>query len=116
MAAHAREPFARTNSYTIPDVIFEQYNRVTSYTLMGLFPEIRQAWVTVDNRLYMWDYATQAGFRGYEDQPNTISAVRMLKPKPGTRGRGEAIRRSANGPYRCVSNQRGLHYRRGHDG
>jgi len=82
--AHAWEPFVRINSHTIPDVIFEQYNRVTSYTLMGLFPEIKQAWVTVDNRLYMWDYATQTGFMGYEQQANTITAVRMLKPKPGT--------------------------------
>lgn len=51
--------------------------------MMGLFPEIKQAWITVDNRLYLWDYATQSGFQGYEGQNNNIHCVRLLKPKPG---------------------------------
>ncbi|KAA8902246.1 Non-repetitive/WGA-negative nucleoporin C-terminal-domain-containing protein [Sphaerosporella brunnea] len=80
---YAWEPFVQTNNHTIPDAIFEQYNRSTSHTQLGLFPEIKQAWITVDNRLYMWDYATQTGFQGYEQQPNAITAVKLLKPKPG---------------------------------
>ncbi len=24
---------------------------------MGLFPEIRRAWLTIDNRLFLWSYA-----------------------------------------------------------
>lgn len=83
-ATHAPEPFIRTATHTIPDAIFEQYNRVTSHTLMGLFAELKQAWITVDNRLYMWDYTTQTGFQGFEGQPNTITCVRLLKPKSGT--------------------------------
>jgi nuclear pore complex protein Nup155 len=81
--AYAWEPFQRINNYTIPDAIFEQYNRATSHTLMGLFAEIKQAWITVDNRLYMWDYQTQSGFQGFEGQSNTITSVRLLKPKRG---------------------------------
>jgi nuclear pore complex protein Nup155 len=79
----ASEPYSRINNYTIPDVIFEQYNRATSHTKMGLFADIRQAWLTVDNRLYLWDYQTQSGFQGYEEQAHTITCVRILKPKPG---------------------------------
>ncbi|KAI5788369.1 Non-repetitive/WGA-negative nucleoporin C-terminal-domain-containing protein [Geopyxis carbonaria] len=82
-ATHAPEPFIRTATHTIPDAIFEQYNRVTSHTLMGLFAELKQAWITVDNRLYLWDYATQTGFQGFEGQSNTITCVRLLKPKSG---------------------------------
>jgi nuclear pore complex protein Nup155 len=80
---YAWEPFVQTNNHTIPDAIFEQYNRTSSHTRLGLFPEIKQAWITVDNRLYMWDYTTQTGFQGYEAQPNAITAVRLLKPKQG---------------------------------
>lgn len=80
--AYAWEPFVRSNNYTIPDAIFEQYNRATSHTMMGLFPEIKQAWLTVDNRLYLWDYETQGNFQGFEGQSNTIVCVRLLKPKP----------------------------------
>ena len=41
--AHAWEALVRINSHIIPDVIFERYNCATSYALMGLFPEIKQA-------------------------------------------------------------------------
>src|SRR5690554_164622 len=79
----APEPYIRTATHTIPDAIFEQYNRATSHTLMGLFAELKQAWITVDNRLYMWDYASGSGFQGYEDNGNTITAVRLVRPKVG---------------------------------
>jgi nuclear pore complex protein Nup155 len=51
--------------------------------MMGLFAEIKQAWITVDNRLYLWDYQTQSNFQGFEGQSNTITCVRLLKPKSG---------------------------------
>lgn len=50
---------------------------------MGLFAELKQAWITVDNRLYMWDYASGSGFQGYEDNSNTITAIRLVTPKMG---------------------------------
>ncbi|KAL7276341.1 hypothetical protein RUND412_000680 [Rhizina undulata] len=79
----AWEPFQRTLIHTIPDSIFDQYNRATSYTNMGLFTELKQAWLTVDNRLYLWDYATQSGFQGYEAQPNNITCVKLVTPRKG---------------------------------
>ncbi|TGZ83606.1 nucleoporin-domain-containing protein [Ascodesmis nigricans] len=81
--SYAPEPFIRSAQHVIPDSIFEQYNLATSHTLMGLFPDLKQAWITVDNRLYLWDYASGSGFQGYEAQPNNITAVKLLKPKPG---------------------------------
>ena len=79
-------PFKKVNTYHIPDAIFEQYNQAQCHTMMGLFTEIGYAWMTVDNRLYMWEYATGNGFQGYEAQPNTITAARLLKPRPGLLG------------------------------
>ncbi|KAF8437373.1 Non-repetitive/WGA-negative nucleoporin C-terminal-domain-containing protein [Terfezia claveryi] len=75
-------PFKKVNTHHIPDAIFEQYNQAQCHTMMGLFTEIGYAWMTVDNRLYMWEYATGNGFQGYEAQPNTITAARLLKPRP----------------------------------
>lgn len=76
-------PFDRTALYSIPDAIFEQYNQTECHTIMGLFAPIGQAWMAVDNRLYLWDYTTQKAFQGYEQQPHNITCVKLLKPKPG---------------------------------
>ncbi|KAI5811602.1 Non-repetitive/WGA-negative nucleoporin C-terminal-domain-containing protein [Peziza echinospora] len=76
-------PFKKTNSYHIPDSAFTQYNNMQCHTIMGLFTEIGTVWMTVDNRLYMWDYATGGQFQGYEEQPNPITCVKLLKPRSG---------------------------------
>lgn len=80
---YAPEPFYRVAQHMLPDSVFDQYNSASNSTLMGLFPEVKQAYITVDNRLYMWDYATGTEFQAYESQPHTIVAVKMLKPKAG---------------------------------
>lgn len=70
--------------YDIPDAIFEQYNRAEVSTMMGLFAELNHAWVTIDNALYLWDYTNpNPEMKGFEDQPNTITAVELVVPRPG---------------------------------
>lgn len=70
--------------YNIPDQIFEQYNRAQVSTSMGLFAELRHAWVTIDNALYIWDYThPNPQLVGFEDQPNSITTVKLAKPRPG---------------------------------
>ena len=75
--------FKKVNTHHIPDAIFEQYNQAQCHTMMGLFTEIGHAWMTVDNRLYLWEYVSGGQFQGFESQPNTITCVRLLKPRPG---------------------------------
>ena len=51
---------------------------------MGLFAELNQAWFTIDNALYMWDYTSPSPqFLGFEAQPNNITAVSLAVPRPG---------------------------------
>lgn len=51
-------------------------------TNMGLFAEINHAWVTIDNQLYLWDYTHPSpDLIGYEEQPNTILSVKLVKPR-----------------------------------
>jgi len=80
----AWSPFQRTKMYDIPDRIFEQYNMAEVSTMMGLFAELNHAWVAIDSALYLWDYTDpNAEIIGYEDQPNNITAVKLVVPKPG---------------------------------
>ena len=51
---------------------------------MGLFAELNHAWVAIDNCLYLWDYThPNPELIGYEDSQHTITAVKLVAPKPG---------------------------------
>ncbi|KAE8354090.1 Non-repetitive/WGA-negative nucleoporin C-terminal-domain-containing protein [Aspergillus coremiiformis] len=77
-------PFQKVKMYNIPDQIFDQYNRAQVSTSMGLFAELNHAWVAIDNALYIWDYThPNPQLVGFEDQPNSINAVKLGKPRPG---------------------------------
>ncbi|KAI9368699.1 Non-repetitive/WGA-negative nucleoporin C-terminal-domain-containing protein [Aspergillus egyptiacus] len=77
-------PFQKVKMYNIPDQIFDQYNLAQVSTTMGLLAELNHAWVAIDNALYLWDYThTNPQLVGFEDQPNSINAVKLAKPRPG---------------------------------
>ncbi len=70
--------------YPIPDSIYDQYNKANISTMMGLFSELNHAWVTIDNALYIWDYTvTSPEIVGFEEQNNSITAVKLVKPRAG---------------------------------
>lgn len=70
--------------YDIPDKIFEQYNRAQVSTMMGLLADFNHAWIAIDNALYLWDYThPNPTLIGFEEQPNTITAVRLVVPRAG---------------------------------
>ncbi|KAI5862066.1 nucleoporin-domain-containing protein [Durotheca rogersii] len=77
-------PFQKTHMHPIPQTILEQYNRAEVSTMMGLFAELNHAWVTIDNCLYLWDYThPNPELIGYEDSQQSITAIRLVEPKPG---------------------------------
>jgi len=83
-AQSAWAPFQRAKIYAIPDKIFAQYNRAQVSTAMGLFADVNHAWVSIDNALYIWDYTLpNADLIGFEEQNNTITAVRLVVPRAG---------------------------------
>lgn len=70
--------------YSIPDQIFDQYNLAQVSTSMGLFAELNHAWVAIDNALYLWDFThPNPPLVGFEEQPNSINAVKLVKPRAG---------------------------------
>ncbi|KAI1334484.1 Non-repetitive/WGA-negative nucleoporin C-terminal-domain-containing protein [Xylariaceae sp. FL0016] len=77
-------PFQKTKSYDIPQSVMEQFNGAEVSTCMGLFAELNHAWVTIDNCLYLWDYThPNPELIGYEDCQHSITAVKLVPPKPG---------------------------------
>ncbi|KAL1623022.1 hypothetical protein SLS56_008433 [Neofusicoccum ribis] len=80
--SNALAPYQQVKTYNIPDRIFEQYNEAQVSTMMGLFAELSHAWVVIDNALYLWDYTLpNSELIGFEDQPNIITAVKLVKPR-----------------------------------
>ncbi|KAL8711927.1 MAG: hypothetical protein Q9225_007024 [Loekoesia sp. 1 TL-2023] len=77
-------PFQKVKMFTIPDRIFEQYNRAQVSTIMGLFADFNHAWVAIDNALYLWDYThPNPDLVSFEDASHTITAVRLVVPRAG---------------------------------
>jgi len=46
------------NARELPPVLIERYNAAGGQgtALCGIFPEIRRAWATVDNTLFLWRF------------------------------------------------------------
>jgi nuclear pore complex protein Nup155 len=48
--------------HVIPDILMAQFEGRECRCFMGLFAQIGRAWMTVDNRLFLWDFATGYAF------------------------------------------------------
>lgn len=44
--------------HVIPEILLAQFEGKDCRCFMGLCAEIGRVWLTVDNRLFLWDYAT----------------------------------------------------------
>ncbi|ORX61861.1 nucleoporin-domain-containing protein [Hesseltinella vesiculosa] len=53
------------------------------FTFQGLLPEIGRAWITSDNRLFLWNYENGTDVYCFDDQDQIISSVALVKPRPG---------------------------------
>lgn len=51
--------------------------------MMGLFPEIKRAWLTVDSDIYVWSYEDNSDLAYFDGLNETILSVGLVKPKPG---------------------------------
>ncbi|KAJ2489918.1 hypothetical protein IWW37_003612, partial [Coemansia sp. RSA 2050] len=74
---------AKQRLIPLPDALFEQYDLLECRCFMGLFPEIKRAWITVDHRLFLWNYEDESDFYSFDDQEQIIVSVALVKPKPG---------------------------------
>ncbi|KAG7450597.1 nucleoporin [Guyanagaster necrorhizus] len=78
-----RVPFQKRKLVGIPDALFQHYSNTNVNTRMGLMPEIERTWISVENKLLLWDYIEGNEISSFEDQPYVISNVALVKPKKG---------------------------------
>ncbi|KAI0461469.1 hypothetical protein LJB42_000765 [Komagataella kurtzmanii] len=79
-------PFSRFEKSSIlnfPDRLFEEYNSTECITNMGIFQQIGKAWLTVDNKLIIFNFksATQDYFT-IDEIRHSILTVKLIEPKP----------------------------------
>ncbi|XXG81808.1 hypothetical protein AAC387_Pa09g2374 [Persea americana] len=70
----------------LPPVLIERYNASggEGTALCGVFPEIRRAWASVDNSLFLWRFDKWDGqCPEYSGEEQAICAVGLVKSKPG---------------------------------
>lgn len=85
----AQQRFLRSGqAIPLPKFVFDEWGQLQARAFMGLFPEIERAWVTMDSRLYLWDYneadpLSQRAFTVFQDQEQLITAVGVAKALPG---------------------------------
>lgn len=67
----------------LPPELVEQFSHMQCNCMMGVFPEISRAWLTIDNDIFMWNYEDGGDVAYFDGLIETILAVGLVKPKPG---------------------------------
>lgn len=79
-------PIEVVNARELPPVLVDRYNEAggEGTALCGIFPEIRRAWASVDNSLFLWRFDKWDGqCPEYSGEEQPICAVGLAKAKPG---------------------------------
>ncbi|XP_022942342.1 nuclear pore complex protein NUP155 [Cucurbita moschata] len=74
------------DTWELPQVLIERYNAAggEGTALCGIFPEIRRAWASVDNSLFLWRFDKWDGqCPEFNVEEQAICAVGLTKSKPG---------------------------------
>ncbi|KAI0695140.1 nucleoporin [Cytidiella melzeri] len=78
-----RVPFQKRRLVGIPEGLFQHYNTASVTTHMGLLPELERVWISIDHNLFLWDYMEGEELSSFTDQPDVITSVALVRPKPG---------------------------------
>ncbi|KAI0274723.1 nucleoporin [Gloeopeniophorella convolvens] len=78
-----RVPFQKRRLIGIPEGLFQFYNTTDVVSHMGLLSEIDRVWVAIDHKLFLWDYVEGQDLSSFVDQPDVITHVAIVTPKPG---------------------------------
>ncbi|XP_022349102.1 nuclear pore complex protein Nup155 isoform X2 [Enhydra lutris kenyoni] len=67
----------------LPPELVEQFGHMQCNCMMGVFPPISRAWLTIDSDIFMWNYEDGGDLAYFDGLSETILAVGLVKPKPG---------------------------------
>ncbi|XP_055597782.1 nuclear pore complex protein Nup154 [Uranotaenia lowii] len=71
------------NRIPIPPEIMEHFKHIKCHCMMGLFPEIGRAWLTIDSDIYIWTYEQSRDVAYFDGLSHLIVSVGLVVPKPG---------------------------------
>lgn len=77
-------PFERAQVINIPDDILQEASKTEIKSDMGIFPELDRCWMTVDNKLILWNIDNPSEVQSIDDIKHTILSVALVKPKQNT--------------------------------
>ncbi|SCU95216.1 LAME_0F11232g1_1 [Lachancea meyersii CBS 8951] len=77
-------PLERTQVINIPDVVLREAAEAEMKSDMGVFPELNRCWITIDNKLILWDLDHPSDLQSIDDIKHTILSVALVRPKPNT--------------------------------
>ncbi|XP_077377785.1 nuclear pore complex protein Nup155-like isoform X2 [Festucalex cinctus] len=67
----------------LPPKVVEQFSHMQFDSMVGVFPEISRAWLTIANVIFMWNYENGGDVTSFGSLAETILAVGLVKPKQG---------------------------------
>ncbi|XP_055386049.1 nuclear pore complex protein Nup154 [Condylostylus longicornis] len=67
----------------IPSEVLEHFKHIKCHCMMGLFPEIGRAWLTIDSEIFIWTYEQARDVAYYDGLNHLIVSVGLIKPKLG---------------------------------
>jgi nuclear pore complex protein Nup155 len=77
--------FQHERSTPLPPAVASQAKSVSKSLLMGLLPEASLAWMSVDHKLFLWNFDDQEDFVDLEmASRQSVVSVGIAKPKKGT--------------------------------
>ncbi|KAF8647929.1 hypothetical protein AX16_006461 [Volvariella volvacea WC 439] len=78
-----RVPYQKKRFKSIPEGLFQYYDSANVTSHMGLMPDIGRVWITIDHKLFLWNYVEGQEISSFVDQPDVITHVALVHPKRG---------------------------------
>ncbi|XP_066949536.1 nuclear pore complex protein Nup155 isoform X2 [Macrobrachium rosenbergii] len=72
-----------TRKVPLPSELMHHFQHMQCNCMMGLFPEINRAWLTIDSDIYVWIYEDGSDLAYFDGLHETILSVGLVKPKKG---------------------------------
>ena len=67
----------------LPPELVEHFGHMQANCMIGLFPQIERAWLTIDSDIYVWRFADCQDLAYFDGLSDTIVSVALLLPKSG---------------------------------
>lgn len=67
----------------LPPELLQEFDNLQCNCAMGLLPEVRRAWLTIDSTIYMWNYEDGKDLAYFDGLNEVILAAGLVLPRPG---------------------------------